>query len=143
MSRGLSMRPRDMPVLKESPGFAFTTSGPGATNLVTGLADAMLDSTPVICITGQVGASLLGTDAFQETDVVSVSMPITKWNYQITSAEEIPEAVAKAFFIANSGRPGPVVLDITKNAQMEMLEYSYESLNSVRSYVPKPKTAYE
>ncbi|MEX2427268.1 MAG: biosynthetic-type acetolactate synthase large subunit [Bacteroidales bacterium] len=125
--------------IKRKPGICFTTSGPGATNLVTGLADAMLDSTPVICITGQVGASLLGTDAFQETDVVSVSMPITKWNYQITSAEEIPEAVAKAFFIANSGRPGPVVLDITKNAQIEELEYSYESLNSVRSYVPKPK----
>ncbi len=125
--------------IKRKPGICFTTSGPGATNLVTGLADAMLDSTPLVCITGQVGASLLGTDAFQETDVVSVSMPITKWNYQITSAEEIPEAVAKAFFIANSGRPGPVVLDITKNAQIEELEYSYESLNSVRSYVPKPK----
>ena len=125
--------------IKRKPGICFTTSGPGATNLVTGLADAMLDSTPVICITGQVGANLLGSDAFQETDVVSVSMPITKWNYQITSAEEIPEAVAKAFFIANSGRPGPVVLDITKNAQMEELEYSYESLNSIRSYVPKPK----
>ncbi len=125
--------------IKRKPGICFTTSGPGATNLVTGLADAMLDSTPVVCITGQVGAKLLGTDAFQETDVVSVSMPITKWNYQITSAEEIPEAVAKAFFIANSGRPGPVVLDITKSAQIEELEYSYESLNSVRSYVPKPK----
>ncbi len=125
--------------IKHKPGICFTTSGPGATNLLTGLADAMLDSTPLVCITGQVGASLLGTDAFQETDVVSVSMPITKWNYQITSAEEIPEAVAKAFFIANSGRPGPVVLDITKNAQMEQLEFNYESLNSVRSYVPKPK----
>jgi acetolactate synthase-1/2/3 large subunit len=124
---------------KRKPGICFTTSGPGATNLVTGLADAMLDSTPLVCITGQVGASLLGSDAFQETDVVSVSMPITKWNYQITSAEEIPEAVAKAFFIANSGRPGPVVLDITKNAQIEELEFSYESLNSVKSYVPKPK----
>ena len=125
--------------VKRKPGICFTTSGPGATNLVTGLADAMLDSTPVICITGQVGASLLGSDAFQETDVVSVSMPITKWNYQITTAEEIPEAVAKAFFIANSGRPGPVVLDITKNAQIEQLEYNYEPLNSIRSYVPKPK----
>jgi acetolactate synthase I/II/III large subunit len=125
--------------VKRKPGVCFTTSGPGATNLVTGLADAMLDSTPVVCITGQVGASLLGTDAFQETDVVSVSMPITKWNYQITTAEEIPEAVAKAFFIANSGRPGPVVLDITKNAQIEELEYNYEPLNSIRSYVPKPK----
>ncbi|MDA3821849.1 MAG: thiamine pyrophosphate-binding protein, partial [Bacteroidales bacterium] len=103
--------------IKRRPGVCFTTSGPGATNLVTGLADAMLDSTPLVCITGQVGASLLGTDAFQETDVVSVSLPITKWNYQITSAEEIPEAIAKAFFFANSGRPGPVLLDITKNAQ--------------------------
>ncbi len=125
--------------IKRRPGVCFTTSGPGATNLVTGLADAMLDSTPLVCITGQVGANLLGSDAFQETDVVSVSMPITKWNYQITSAEEIPDAVARAFFIANSGRPGPVVLDITKNAQIEELEYKYESLNSIRSYVPKPK----
>lgn len=124
---------------KRKPGICFTTSGPGATNLVTGLADAMLDSTPLICITGQVGASLLGTDAFQETDVVSVSMPITKWNYQITTAEEIPEVMAKAFFIANSGRPGPVVIDITKNAQFEELEYKYEAANSVTSYVPKPK----
>jgi len=124
---------------KRRPGICFTTSGPGATNLVTGLADAMLDSTPLVCITGQVGAALLGSDAFQETDVVSVSMPITKWNYQITSAEEIPEAIAKAFFIANSGRPGPVVLDITKNAQFEELEYNYEPASSVSSYVPKPK----
>jgi len=124
--------------IKRKPGICFTTSGPGATNLVTGLADAMLDSTPLICITGQVGASLLGSDAFQETDVVSVSMPITKWNYQITTAEEIPEVVAKAFFIANSGRPGPVVLDITKNAQIEELEYTYEQTAMVHSYVPKP-----
>ncbi len=125
---------------KRKPGICFTTSGPGATNLVTGLADAMLDSTPLICITGQVGASLLGSDAFQETDVVSVSMPITKWNHQITTAEEIPEVMAKAFFIANSGRPGPVVIDITKNAQFEELEYEYEATNRVSSYVPKPKT---
>jgi acetolactate synthase-1/2/3 large subunit len=125
--------------IKRRPGVCFTTSGPGATNLVTGLADAMLDSTPLVCITGQVGASLLGTDAFQETDVVSVSMPITKWNFQITSAEEIPEAIAKAFFIANSGRPGPVVLDITKNAQFEELDYKYEKINHVSSYIPKPK----
>lgn len=124
---------------KRKPGICFTTSGPGATNLVTGLADAMLDSTPLICITGQVGAALLGTDAFQETDVVSVSMPITKWNYQITTAEEIPEIMAKAFFIANSGRPGPVLIDITKNAQFEELEYKYEPTNRVASYVPKPK----
>lgn len=124
---------------KRKPGICFTTSGPGATNLVTGLADAMLDSTPLICITGQVGASLLGSDAFQETDVVSVSMPITKWNHQITTAEEIPEVMAKAFFIANSGRPGPVVIDITKNAQFEELAYKYESTKRVSSYVPKPK----
>ncbi len=124
---------------KHKPGICFTTSGPGATNLVTGLADAMLDSTPLVCITGQVGAALLGTDAFQETDVVSVSMPITKWNYQITTAEEIPEVMAKAFFIANSGRPGPVLIDITKNAQFEELEYKYEPTNRVASYVPKPK----
>lgn len=125
--------------IKHRPGVCFTTSGPGATNLVTGLADAMLDSTPLVCITGQVGAALLGSDAFQETDVVSVSMPITKWNCQITTAEEIPEAIAKAFFIANSGRPGPVVLDITKNAQFEELEYEYEPVSNVSSYVPKPK----
>jgi len=123
---------------KRKPGICFTTSGPGATNLVTGLADAMLDSTPLVCITGQVGASLLGSDAFQETDVVSVSMPITKWNYQITSAEEIPEVMAKAFFYANSGRPGPVVIDITKNAQFEELDFKYKKINRVMSYVPKP-----
>ena len=125
--------------IKRKPGVVFTTSGPGATNLVTGLADAMLDSTPLVCITGQVGSSLLGTDAFQETDVVSVSMPITKWNYQITSAEEIPEVLAKAFFYANSGRPGPVVIDITKNAQFEEFDYKYEKAKRVTSYVPKPK----
>jgi acetolactate synthase I/II/III large subunit len=123
---------------KRKPGICFTTSGPGATNLVTGLADAMLDSTPLVCITGQVGASLLGSDAFQETDVVSVSMPITKWNYQITSANEIPEVMAKAFFIANSGRPGPVVIDITKNAQFEELDFEYKKITRVMSYVPKP-----
>ncbi len=127
--------------IKRKPGVCFTTSGPGATNLVTGLADAMLDSTPLVCITGQVAAGLLGTDAFQETDVVSVSMPITKWNYQVTSADEIPEAIAKAFFIANSGRPGPVLLDIAKNAQMEEMEYAYEQLTAVSSYVPRPKPA--
>jgi len=120
------------------PGICFTTSGPGATNLVTGLADAMLDSTPLVCITGQVGASLLGSDAFQETDVVSVSMPITKWNFQITSAEEIPETIAKAFFFANSGRPGPVLIDITKNAQFEEVDFEYKKINRFTSYVPKP-----
>ncbi|MGW8317393.1 MAG: thiamine pyrophosphate-binding protein, partial [Bacteroidales bacterium] len=125
--------------ISRKPGVCFTTSGPGATNLVTGLADAMLDSTPLVCITGQVGAPLLGSDAFQETDMVSVSMPITKWNYQITSADEIPEFMAKAFFFANSGRPGPVLIDITKNAQFEEVEFNYEKIQQVRSYLPNPK----
>lgn len=125
-------------VTKKS-GVCLATSGPGATNLITGLADAMLDSTPLVCITGQVGSSLLGSDAFQETDVVGVSMPVTKWNHQITKAEEIPEAIAKAFFIARSGRPGPVILDITKDAQFAELEYSYEKITQIRSYTPYPK----
>jgi acetolactate synthase-1/2/3 large subunit len=125
--------------ISRKPGVCFTTSGPGATNLVTGLADAMLDSTPLVCITGQVGAPLLGTDAFQETDMVSVSMPITKWNYQITSADEIPDVMAKAFFYANSGRPGPVLIDITKNAQFEEVEFTYKKQQQVRSYIPNPK----
>jgi len=124
--------------IKRIPGVCFTTSGPGATNLVTGLADAMLDSTPLVCITGQVAAPLLGSDAFQETDMVSVSMPITKWNYQITSADEICDVMAKAFFYANSGRPGPVLIDITKNAQVEEVEYTYKKRTQVRSYIPKP-----
>jgi len=125
--------------ISRKPGVCFTTSGPGATNLVTGLADAMLDSTPVVCITGQVGAPLLGSDAFQETDMVSVSMPITKWNYQITSADEILDVMARAFFFANSGRPGPVLIDITKNAQMEQVEFTYKKRTQVRSYLPNPK----
>mgnify|MGYP003843344655 CR=1 FL=1 len=100
-------------------GVAIATSGPGATNLVTGLADAQIDSTPMVCITGQVGRHLLGTDAFQETDIIGISTPVTKWNYQITEASEIPEILAKAFYIARSGRPGPVLIDITKNAQFE------------------------
>src|SRR5690554_7416358 len=98
-------------------GVCMVTSGPGATNLITGLADAMIDSTPLVCITGQVDSKLLGTDAFQETDVVGISMPITKWNTQVTKAEDIPEAIAQAFYIAQTGRPGPVLLDITKDAQ--------------------------
>jgi len=98
-------------------GVCFATSGPGATNLITGIADAMIDSTPLVCITGQVASPLLGTDAFQESDVLGISMPVTKWNYQITSPEEIPEAIAQAFYIAQTGRPGPVLLDITKDAQ--------------------------
>ncbi len=123
----------------KNPGVCLATSGPGATNLITGLADAMLDSTPLVCITGQVGSNLLGSDAFQETDVVGVSMPVTKWNYQVTRAEEIPEAMAKAFFIARSGRPGPVVLDITKDAQFAEVEYEYEKITQIRSYTPYPK----
>lgn len=120
-------------------GVVFSTSGPGATNLVTGLADAMIDSTPIVCITGQVFAQLLGTDAFQETDVINVTAPITKWNYQVTDAEEIPSILAKAFYIAGSGRPGPVVIDITKNAQTQMFEFGeYEKCEHIRSYRPKP-----
>lgn len=120
-------------------GVVFATSGPGATNLVTGLADAMIDSTPLVCITGQVFAHLLGTDAFQETDVINITTPITKWNYQVTDATEIPAILAKAFYIAKSGRPGPVVIDITKNAQLQLFEYSgYEKCNHIRSYRPKP-----
>lgn len=120
-------------------GVVFATSGPGATNLVTGLADAMIDSTPLVCITGQVFAHLLGTDAFQETDVINITTPVTKWNYQITDANEIPAIMAKAFYIAGSGRPGPVLIDITKNAQIQKFEYSgYTKCNHIRSYRPKP-----
>lgn len=120
-------------------GIVFATSGPGATNLVTGLADAMIDSTPVVCITGQVFAHLLGTDAFQETDVINITTPITKWNYQVTDANEIPHVLAKAFYIAGSGRPGPVLIDITKNAQMQKFHYEgYEKCTYIRSYRPKP-----
>jgi acetolactate synthase I/II/III large subunit len=117
-------------------GVCFATSGPGATNLITGIADAMIDSTPLVCITGQVFKHLLGTDAFQETDVVGISMPVTKWNYQVTSASEIPEAIAKAFFIAQTGRPGPVLLDITKNAQVEKFDFEYKKCVRIRSYKP-------
>jgi len=120
-------------------GVCFATSGPGATNLITGIADAMIDSTPVVCITGQVGANLLGTDAFQETDVVGISMPITKWNYQVTSAEEIPEALARAFYIARTGRPGPVLIDITKNAQFQPFDFTYQPCKKIRSYHPYPQ----
>jgi acetolactate synthase-1/2/3 large subunit len=120
-------------------GVVFATSGPGATNLVTGLADAMIDSTPLVCITGQVFAHLLGTDAFQETDVINITTPVTKWNYQVTDANEIPEALAKAFYIAKSGRPGPVLIDITKNAQLQKFLFTgYKSCNHIRSYRPKP-----
>ncbi len=120
-------------------GVCFATSGPGATNLITGIADAMIDSTPMVCITGQVVKHLLGTDAFQETDVVGISMPVTKWNFQVTSAEEIPEAIAKAFYIAKSGRPGPVLIDITKNAQIEKFDFEYRKCKKVSSYHPLRK----
>ncbi|UEG54460.1 biosynthetic-type acetolactate synthase large subunit [Mucilaginibacter daejeonensis] len=120
-------------------GVVFATSGPGATNLVTGLADAQIDSTPLVCITGQVFAHLLGTDAFQETDVINITTPVTKWNYQITDANEIPEVIAKAFYIARSGRPGPVLIDITKNAQIQKFQFKgYTPCNHIRSYRPKP-----
>jgi acetolactate synthase-1/2/3 large subunit len=120
-------------------GVVFATSGPGATNLVTGLADAMIDSTPVVCITGQVFAHLLGTDAFQETDVINITTPVTKWNYQVTDATEIPSVLAKAFYIAGSGRPGPVLIDITKNAQLQLFAYEgYKKCDHIRSYRPKP-----
>ena len=120
-------------------GVVFATSGPGATNLVTGLADAMIDSTPVVCITGQVYAHLLGTDAFQETDVINITTPVTKWNYQVTDATEIPAVLAKAFYIAGSGRPGPVLIDITKNAQLQKFDYEgYKKCGHIRSYRPRP-----
>lgn len=120
-------------------GVAIATSGPGATNLVTGIADAQIDSTPIVCITGQVSAHLLGSDAFQETDIIGISMPVTKWSYQITKASEVPAAIAKAFYIAKSGRPGPVLIDITKNAQFEMFDFNYKKCIGIRSYSPIPK----
>ena len=121
-------------------GVAMATSGPGATNLITGIADAQIDSTPMVCITGQVASHLLGSDAFQETDIVGISTPVTKWNYQITKAAEIPEVLAKAFYIAKSGRPGPVLIDITKDAQFEEFDFQYKKCTDVRSYKPVPKT---
>jgi acetolactate synthase-1/2/3 large subunit len=119
-------------------GVCLVTSGPAATNAITGIADAMLDSTPMIVITGQVGAALLGTDAFQEIDVVGISQPITKWAYQIRRADDIAWAIARAFYIARSGRPGPVVLDITKNAQFQEIDFDYTPCNYIRSYIPEP-----
>ncbi len=121
-------------------GVAIATSGPGATNLITGLGDALLDSTPLVCITGQVRGNLLGSDAFQEVDVVGCTFPVTKWSYQVTKASEIPAVMAKAFYVANTGRPGPVLVDITRTAQVEMFEYTgYKRNPSVRSYFPNPK----
>ena len=121
-------------------GVAIATSGPGATNLVTGIADAQIDSTPIVCITGQVPSHLLGSDAFQETDIVGISTPVTKWNHQVTKASQIPEIIARAFYIAKSGRPGPVLIDITKDAQFEEFDFQYKKCTGVRSYVPVPKT---
>ena len=120
-------------------GVCLATSGPGATNLVTGIADAIIDSTPMVCIVGQVATKLLGTDAFQETDIIGITIPITKWNYQITRADEIPEIMAKAFYIAKSGKPGPVLIDITKNAQIELLSktFSYKKCETLVSYHPR------
>ncbi len=130
--------------VKGKAGVCFATSGPGATNLITGIADAIMDSTPMVCITGQVPKHLLGTDAFQETDVVGITMPITKWNYQVTSAAEIPAVLAKAFYIANTGKPGPVLIDITKNAQFEMMEWKgYHACEGVRGYQPSLKPSLE
>ena len=124
-------------------GVALATSGPGATNLVTGIADAQIDSTPMVCITGQVASHLLGSDAFQETDIIGISTPVTKWNYQITRASEIPEIMAKAFYIARSGRPGPVLIDITKDAQFEEFDFTYEKCDGIRSYQPYPNLSME
>ncbi len=124
-------------------GVCLVTSGPAATNAVTGVADAMLDSTPLVVITGQVGAALLGTDAFQEIDVVGITQPITKWAYQIRKAEDIPWAIARAFYIARSGRPGPVVLDLTKNAQFQEFEFEYKPCTFIRSYIPIPELNHE
>ena len=120
-------------------GVAMATSGPGATNLITGIADAQIDSTPIVCITGQVASHLLGSDAFQETDIVGISTPVTKWNHQITKASEIPEVMAKAFYIAKSGRPGPVLIDVTKDAQFEEFDFQYKKCEGIRSYNPVPK----
>lgn len=121
-------------------GVAIATSGPGATNLVTGIADAQIDSTPMVCITGQVASHLLGSDAFQETDIIGISTPVTKWNIQVTKAEDIPAVMAKAFYIARSGRPGPVLVDITKDAQFTEFDFSYTKCKGVRSYRAIPKT---
>lgn len=120
-------------------GVCLVTSGPGATNTITGIADAMIDSTPIVVIAGQVGTNFLGTDAFQEVDLVGITQPITKWSYQIRSAEDVPWAVARAFYIAQSGRPGPVVLDFAKDAQLEKTEYVPTKVDYVRSYLPTPE----
>jgi len=118
------------------PGVCFATSGPGATNLVTGIANAFLDSVPVVFITAQVVSNLIGTDAFQETDILGVSMPVIKWNCQVKRAEDIPDTIAKAFYIAKSGRPGPVLVDVAKDAQIEKLSFRYSKCEYLRSYTP-------
>lgn len=125
--------------LAKKAGVCFATSGPGATNLITGIADAQIDSTPMVCITGQVASHLLGSDAFQETDIIGISAPVTKWNFQITKAEEIPATIAKAFYIAQNGRPGPVLIDITKDAQFESFDFNYKKCEKIRSYRPVPQ----
>lgn len=119
------------------PGICFSTSGPGATNLITGIANAYLDSVPVVFITAQVVSTLIGSDAFQETDILGVSMPVTKWNCQVKKSQDIPETIAKAFYIATTGRPGPVLVDITKDAQIEKLSYKYKKCTYLRSYNPQ------
>ena len=124
-------------------GVVTATSGPGATNLVTGIADAQIDSTPMVCITGQVASHLLGSDAFQETDIIGISTPVTKWNYQVTRASEIPDVISKAFFIARSGRPGPVLIDITKDAQFELMHFKYKKCSAVKSYKPEPDISFD
>ena len=116
-------------------GVCIATSGPGATNLVTPLADAAMDSVPLVAITGQVPSAAIGTDAFQETDVIGISTPVTKWNYQVTKASEIPEILAKAFYIAQSGRPGPVLVDITKDAQVDMMEFYYQKCQNIKQFI--------
>lgn len=128
---------------KGFPGVVTVTSGPGATNVITGIADAMIDSTPVVVIAGQVGTNLLGTDAFQETDVLGMTGPVSKWSYQIRRAEDITWALSRAFYIASSGRPGPVVLDLTRDAQVGLAEYKHEKCGFIRSYVPSPKVGQE
>ena len=120
-------------------GVVIVTSGPGAANVITGLSDAMADSTPLVVITGQVGRQYLGSDAFQETDVVGITQPITKWAYQVRRPDEVASAVARAFYIASTGRPGPVVLDIAKDAQVGLTDWHYEPVNFIRSYNPLPK----
>lgn len=120
-------------------GVAIVTSGPGATNIITGVADALIDSTPLVVISGQVDSKVLGSDAFQETDVIGITQPVTKWSYQVRRAEDIPWAISRAFYIAASGRPGPVVIDVTKDAQTGMMEWGYKKCNFIRSYNPTPK----